>query len=99
MGGAVPAGGRRWAWCDVEVPWGHVHSGDKRAQDCHVPVLHSPRKAAVPLEGSGCTRMRELMVCDLGDRVILEPSEGGLFTGDVSTSETPSQSAFEDGCE
>jgi len=24
---------------------------------------------------------------------------GGLFTGDVSTSKTPSQSAFEDGCE
>ena len=24
---------------------------------------------------------------------------GGLFTGDMSTSETPSQSAFEDGCE
>ena len=30
-GGAVSAGGWGWSWCDVEVPWGHVHSGEKRA--------------------------------------------------------------------
>ena len=29
-GGAVSAGGRRWSWCDVEVPRRHVRSGDKR---------------------------------------------------------------------
>ena len=35
-GGAFPAGSWGWAWCDVEVPRRHVHSGNKRAQDCHV---------------------------------------------------------------
>ena len=34
--GAFPAGSWGWAWCDVEVPRRHVHSGNKRAQDCHV---------------------------------------------------------------
>ena len=35
-GGAVPAGGWGWSWCDVEVPRRHVHSGDKRALECLV---------------------------------------------------------------
>ena len=56
MGGAVSAGGWGWAWCDVEVPRRHVHSGDKRAQDCHVSVLHAPREIPVRLEDSSFTR-------------------------------------------
>ena len=35
-GGAIPAGGWGWAWCDVEVPRRHVHSGNKREQGCSV---------------------------------------------------------------
>ena len=48
--GAFPAGGWGWAWCDVEVPRRHVHSGDKRVLECLVSVLHPGGAEAVPLE-------------------------------------------------
>ena len=50
MGGAFPAGSWGWAWCDVEVPRRHVHSGDKRVLECLVSVLHPGGAEAVPLE-------------------------------------------------
>ena len=56
MGGAFPAGGRRWSWCDVEVPGGHVRSGDGRLYGCSVSVFHASGKAAVPLEELGVGR-------------------------------------------
>ena len=52
MGGSFPAGGWGWAWCDVEVPQGNVRSGDKRAQDCHVSVLHATGAVVFRLENS-----------------------------------------------
>ena len=56
MGGAFPAGGWGWAWCDVEVPRRDVRSGDKREQGCSVSVLHAPREMAVRLEDSSFAR-------------------------------------------
>ena len=56
MGGAFPAGGWGWSWCDVEVPRRYVRSDSKRAQDCHVSVFHAPREIPVRLEDSSFTR-------------------------------------------
>ena len=61
MGGAVSAGGWGWAWCDVEVPWGHVRPGSKRALECLVSVFHAPREIPVCLEGSSSTGTRGWM--------------------------------------
>lgn len=59
------------------------------------PVFHGSRHHADPAELLNDPR-RDLLI-ELFDA--LRCRHGGLFTGDVSTTETPSQSAFEDGCE